>query len=410
MRKFTAIRINLFALALAVAAGWGVAAPTPTLGQEERGADFKDADSKVQFLRLCDIACKELNKELTPFGSRRDVPSGLRDNADPRTHHMPFFEDAHAVRAIAVAYDVTGKKEYLDTCKLWSDRMIAYQEKMIPKGAYYMNYLREPGRTDGLWLISDSASVGMAVLATAVRCTDKAAKQRYLNSVEAFAELVMADRIGKGGGIIEDWTGTWKKDEWWCSTATFGAMTLHLYEETGKEKYRKVGLGAMGWMVGRDYRTAEFITIQDRPSGVIYYDFQLYVAGMKYLKAGSEEREAAMAQIATAVKWMAENQKGRGAKVPWNYDKSDDEGCHVDMTGLPFLMYAFAHQLPEYRYLAPEADRELRYIGNLLFEKGNPPVTQLITWELVTWGMMSYAEKLSPGALFRTSDNRRRFW
>lgn len=45
---------------------------------------------------------------------------------------------------MAVAYDITGKPEYLDGCKRWSDRMIEHQRKMIPEGAYYMQYGRRP--------------------------------------------------------------------------------------------------------------------------------------------------------------------------------------------------------------------------------------------------------------------------
>jgi len=35
---------------------------------------------------------------------------------------MPFFEDAHAVRALAVACDMTGQQKYLDACRCWSGR------------------------------------------------------------------------------------------------------------------------------------------------------------------------------------------------------------------------------------------------------------------------------------------------
>ena len=133
-----AIRIGLLLFVTQVTGGWGPVQPAAVQAQQQEQADFK-----AQFLRLCDIAAKDLNKEFTPY-SFAD-----QDNADPETHHSPFFEDAHAVRALAVAYDMTGKKEYLDTCKHWSDRMIAYQEKMNPKGAYYLNYFRKPGKRDG---------------------------------------------------------------------------------------------------------------------------------------------------------------------------------------------------------------------------------------------------------------------
>ena len=236
------------------------------------------------------------------------------------THHFPFFEDAHAIRALAVAYDMTGKREYLDTCQHWSDRMIAYQDKMDPKGAYYLNYFRKPGQSekDEMWFISDAGSMAMAVFATAVRCPDNRDKARYLTSVEAFAKLIMADRIGRNGGIIEKLWGGFA-DEWWCSTATLGAPALQLYEATGKEEYRRVGLAVLRWMIGRNFYDAQVITFRQRPSGVVFYDFELYVAGLKYLPAGSPERKAALAQIAEALRWMAANQIGRGAKPAFAY-------------------------------------------------------------------------------------------
>ena len=210
----------------------------PAAGQAQQPAQ---GDFKAHFLRLCDLARKELDKPFTPFEERN------RANADPATHHAPFFEDSHAVRALAVAYDMTGKREYLDTCRRWSDRMIAYQDKMIPKGAYYLNYYRQPGDTKDQWFSSDAASVGMAVLATAVRANDKAEQDRYLDSVKAFAKLV-ADKYIKDGGITD---GIWTPFDgpWWASTAICGEMFLLLYEETGDEQYRKLGVDAAGWLL-----------------------------------------------------------------------------------------------------------------------------------------------------------------
>jgi hypothetical protein len=95
---------------------------------------------------------------------------------------------------------------------------------------------------------------------------------------------------------------------------------------------------------------------------------------------------------------MAENQKTRGADVP------DYVVRNVDMAGLPYLMYVFARQLPQHRGLTAAADRELNYIGRLLLRDGKPNVSRLMVWEVMTWGMMSYAERLSPGAMHRSSE------
>jgi hypothetical protein len=73
------------------------------------------------------------------------------------------------------------------------------------------------------------------------------------------------------------------------------------------------------------------------------------------------------------------------------------------MAGLPSLMYTFAHQLPQYRNQIAPADHELQYVGDLLLAHGEPNVSRLMTWEVMTWGMLSYAERLAPGAMARSS-------
>ena len=80
----------------------------------------------------------------------------------------------------------------------------------------------------------------------------------------------------------------------------------------------------------------------------------------------------------------------------------------INYAGLPYLMYVFARGLDKHRSLVAPADGELRYIGNLLLSGGKPNVSRLLVWEVMTWGMMSYAERLSPGALYRSSKSAAR--
>jgi len=107
-----------------------------------------------------------------------------------------------------------------------------------------------------------------------------------------------------------------------------------------------------------------------------------------------------MRQIDDAFAWMAANQKSRGAQIPDYLERN------VDMAGLPYLMYIFARELPRHRAAVAAADSELRYIGRLLLDRGEPNVSRLMTWEVMTWGMISYAERLMPGALCRNSHAR----
>jgi len=129
---------------------------------------------------MAEFATAELQKPITVFHDRKD--------ASTATHHMPSFEDVHAARALCVAYDLTGNEKYLAACRRWSDRMLDFQDRMIPAGAYYMNHGRAPGEDKGPWNVADSGSVALGVLATAVRLADRdpVGYARYLNSVSTF--------------------------------------------------------------------------------------------------------------------------------------------------------------------------------------------------------------------------------
>jgi uncharacterized protein (DUF1330 family) len=135
------------------------------------GADKPDL--KTQFFLHCDAARKDVLEQAKAFERKGRA----------------FYWDSYAVRGLAAAHDMTGKQEYLDACKLWSDHMIEFQENMTPQGAYYMQYGRKPGEKEGSWYVADCSSIALGVLATAIRCQDKAEYERCLNSVKTFADL-----------------------------------------------------------------------------------------------------------------------------------------------------------------------------------------------------------------------------
>ncbi len=113
---------------------------------------------RAEFLKMCDAACAELN---TP------------------ERKVPFYQDSYAVRALAVAYDLTGDPKYIGACRRWADRMLEYQAGMTPPGAYWMHYGRQPGETKGDWFVADCASIAMGVLATSIRTVEPADRRRY---------------------------------------------------------------------------------------------------------------------------------------------------------------------------------------------------------------------------------------
>ena len=350
-------------------------------------------DWKAEFLTLCDLAVAELNKKVTPF------KESYRTTEDPKTHHFPFFEDSYGVRALLVAYDMTGKKKYLDACTQWTDRIVALQQRMIPKGAYYVNYdsSRAVGQDKGDWYVADSSSVAMAVLATAIRTGNAQKRERYLDSVRSFARLVIDNYVGKDGGITD---GLWSEfgGEWWSSISIFSAFLYLAYGETKDPEYLRIALGATDWLNRHDFRKPQPPAFDALSPAVVFYSFESYATALPYLEPGSPRRQAAEAQTAEAFDWLAKNQQGRGAKNALDY-----LGEATYMSGMPYIMYVLARDLPQYRDQAAEADRELRYVAGLLSRDGKPRVTRIQVWELMTWAMMSYAEKVSPGTLFRSS-------
>lgn len=365
----------------------GLAAGCASMPRNESVAEGAPEEFRATFLKFCDLAAAELCKPMEPFRVYD------RSYAETATHHMPAFEDAHAVRALAVAFDLTGEPKYLEACRRWADWAVEHQARMIPPGAYYMNHSRAPGEDRGQWNAADSGTVGMGVLAAALRCPDAAGRERYLASVRAFLKLMMDWWVDESGGICN---GLWPEytGPWWCSTATVGKLALLMHKATGDAQYQRVGLRGIEWLSREHFKEVKPITFEQRPSGIIFYCFDFYITGLDRFPADSPVREAVCRQFEDAAAWLAQNQKTRGAAVP-DYTRKN-----VDMAAMPSLMYAFARKWPErFGGLVEPADAELRYVADLLLREGEPQVSQLMIWEVMTWGMMSYAERLAPGSI-----------
>jgi rhamnogalacturonyl hydrolase YesR len=362
------------AIAFSILSAWQLLAVSAVSGEETKV--LSPDEMKAEFIKLCDRNAPMVEGQI---------------KARERKATRVFYWDSYVVRALCAAYDETGKKEYLDTCKRWSDLMIEFQKGMIPEGAYYMQYLRKPGEKEGPWYVADSTSIALAVLATAVRCDGKE-KEKYLDSVKAFAKLVIENYLRPSGGITN---GHWPKSdkEWWCSSGIFGSLSFLLYKETGDEKYLKVGLGAIDWLNKQHWLTMaeHYPKIVIDPT-VMAYCLEAYSPAFPYLERGSERYKGAMAQWEMALKWMKENQGGQGKR-----SYVDQWGSKMGL--LPYHMYKYAHNVPGSEKIEQAADKEMSYMQGVLDKA--PEKTRRD--QLALFMMMSYAERLYPGKMYRSS-------
>ena len=359
------------------------------------GAAAQTDTDRAEFLRLSDLAVTEFNKPYSPHFSQDDLSSA--------THHAPFFEDSYAVRALNVGYEMTGDSRYGDAATLWTNRIVGYQNQMIPTGAYFLNYnykvgnsyYRQPNSSTGQWLVADSGCIGMSVMSTYVHTVDTAQRSQYLASLNSFSNLVINNYVRSDGGITDGiWNGY--ADQWWCSTATFGSMSYLLYDQTGDARHWQAASNATNWMLTHDFYGSnppewDGLGSSGAP-GVALYVGEFYALALDHLPQDDPRRTAIVGQVDELLDWMADNQKTQ------NPNSTIDYWGHTHMAGLPYLQFVLARELGR-DDLIPVAKAELEYIVDLIDADG-PRVSRNPTWSMITWAMTSYAELLSPGALY----------
>ena len=389
----------LLTAALFLVACAGPPAEQPALQAEPAVMDTALGHKVLRsFLLLADLAARALEPEPPDHEASRRDP-GMRSD-----YHM-FFPDAYAIRALAVAYDLTGRDRYLHACRTWSDRMLRHQEKMVPSGAYYMNYDRQPGATEGEWFVADSGSIAMGVLATALRCPDPADRDRYVASAKAYADLVMENYVRLSGGVTD---GIWDKSdkEWWCSTALFAAAAFELYNQTGTDAYRETALKAIDWLLDFEYGDTILYKFEDGAPTTIFYILEAYSASLPHLAPGSERQRRVFRAFSQTVEWIADSQTREGT---WDYNP-DNWG--VKLGGLPCHTLIYLNRVPDAparerlvisragkvvkfeSYARDSARRALDYFASL--DRGYDTLIQRNTFTL-----MSFAEALCPGELYQ---------
>jgi hypothetical protein len=340
----------------------------PLISLAAGGDQATAGEFRAQFFQLCDLAVAKI------------------EDSDSKG---PYFVDSYAVRALCVAYDMTGKKEYLNACRMWSERMVKCQESMSPAGAYYMHYNRKPGESSGDWYAADSSSIGMGVVATAARC-EGAEKKRFLESAEKFADLVLKNYVRSSGGVSD---GLWSKSnaEWWCSSGLFGSFSFVLYANTGNERYLRAGLHVTDWLNQLDLTKDQPFPLKQQGPAMIMYVLENYSSGWPYITKNHKRKNAALVKVSWCLDWIAKQEEKPIADSQWK----PATGWGMKFGGLPFHQYMFSHYLGDEKLLNA-GDQTLQQLAAIVFT-GTPELTQLPIFM-----MMSYAERLDPGAIYHS--------
>ena len=351
------------------------------------------------FGELCNHAARVL-KVPTPTREIHETPESDRD-------YYMFFVDSYAVRALNVAWDLTGNPDYFDSCVKWCDRVVACQKGMIPAGAYYIGYHRKPGENTGEWYLADSGSIAMAILATALRVQDEAKQQEYLESVKSFLDMVIENFVRPSGGVTD---GFWNESdkEWWCSTALFSSIAFQYYGVTGENKYLEAATNAFEWLKSYEYDDTILYKFEDGAPTTVFYFMESQFSALPYLSP--ENRKTALARITKSVEWMADTQEQSGT---WNYNP-DNWG--VKLGGLPCMMLQWlrvADENPDSKTLRIALTGRTVTLKELVRISADKALDHFSTRELGTqfiqryaFTMMSLAEYLAPGELYHKTSSQ----
>jgi hypothetical protein len=243
----------------------------------------------------------------------------------------------------------------------------------------------------------------MGVLATALRNQDLTERQRYLDSVKAYLDLVNERFVKDSGGVTD---GYWDKSdkEWWCSTALFSSAAFQFYGVTGEEEYKQAALNGVKWLLDFDYGDTILYDFRDGAPTTIFYILEAYASALPYLYPSTISQRRVFDRLSQTAEWIVDTQTAEGT---WNYNP-DNWG--VKLGGLPchlliYLEHVTDHSTRKRACISREgkvvffeslvseaAARALDYFSS---EEVGPIFTQRNAFT-----MMSCAELLCPDELY----------
>jgi hypothetical protein len=276
---------------------------------------------------------------------------------------------------------------------------------MVPENAYFMNYKRRPGETDGLWYVADSTSVAMAVLATSIRCEAKADRDRYINSVKAFTQLVLDNYVRPNGGVTD---GIWDKsdDEWYCSTSLLSALCFQLYGVTGESIYKQTAMNGIDWMLEWDYNDTVALPFEKQWPVVVFYTLEGYNYGLPYYKPKSERLKKVYKKLSATTGHLMMNQQEDGF---WGMKYNSWAGakqCGMAMHTLISSNKVYDKVSKSFEIVTP-LGKQVTF-GQMVQDVTSKSLRSIVETmsknreysHPLVYSMMSFAEFINPGAIY----------
>ncbi|MBN2411963.1 hypothetical protein JXQ31_09750 [candidate division KSB1 bacterium] len=371
-------------------------------------AIISDEETRASLLNYLESICQ--------WSIDAELRSGeLKITAKRRTS---IFINSNLARILIAGYELTGKKEYLEEALLWFDRLVDLQQTTTTPDGKQAGWWGDFTPNDNIYL--GDAGTSTTALAVAVRFAEGERRDRYLNSLELYANFVRfgtkddpqnKNRGGSDGWIISEGKDAgavgcgYYKDElsvapYSISTSVTGAAFFSCYYAlTGNPEYQQTAENAVNWL----------FTTQD-PFGVFPYllhNFQLddwpldtmsYVADgiiSCYLRSDNLQfKKTIERKMAKSVQWLLNTQNLKGV---WGKMRSEDQ---QRSQGVLSLLVWYYHDVGKYPRIKKAIDANINFFldpeNSAYFGVNDLPITTGFVG-------LGIAEVLEPGITYRVT-------
>jgi len=344
-----------------------------------------------------------------------DLGSGKLKNTPPKETTESIFINGNFARVLFAAADVTGNKAYREEALRWCDTFYRQQQLTITSKLGEAGFWPDMGRKGNIYF----GDMGTAVtgLAMGYRRADAKRQEMYLAAMERMARFViegtLVDPQDEGRKACDGWVikegpdqgalgcgyfkGHLSTIRYTVATSnTGGTFMPELYAITGKDEYKKVGAGAVRWILkmrkdsGEIPYTLDGQDYAEWPLDTMSYCGEGLIAADMYLK-DPEMHELLRKEVKPCVQWLLSLQNPDGS---WGKLRSPDQQRSPRCLSVLTWYYRTFEQDPA---TAAAVQKYCKYLLNVENSKAYGVKLLVRTTGFVG---LAVAELLAPGSTF----------